>query len=220
MMRIILRNFKFVMIISYFRPSHLGVTDNQKRWLVVGIALNKILVPQIRPFVEQEVEKEYNILKTSNNIHTQISSGRLEKWRKLLKYENINNNDRLPKLSGKRPNYPKFDCKVSSHIDFAKLYLENFMAKFNAFDDHCDASAVLTLLGSVPVFSSVVQTSAGVVRGVRNDWAHCMFSKWDDAKFQQAFADMADIVRKLGLPAKDEAKLLGELNDWETKGKS
>ena len=220
MMRIILRNFKFVMIISYFRPSHLGVTDNQKRWLVVGIALNKILVPQIRPFVEQEVEKEYNILKTSNNIHTQSSSGRLEKWRKLLKYENINNNDRLPKLSGKRPNYPKFDCKVSSHIDFAKLYVENFMAKFNAFDDHCDASAVLTLLGSVPVFSSVVQTSAGVVRGVRNDWAHCMFSKWDDAKFQQAFADMADLVRKLGLPAKDEAKLLGELNDWETKGKS
>ena len=187
---------------------------------MVGIALNKILVPQIRPFVEQEVEKEYNILKTSNNIHTQNYSGRLEKWLKVLKYENINNNGSLPKLSGKRWNYPKFDYKVSTHIDFAKLYVENFMAKFNAFDDHCDASAVLTLLGSVPVFSSVVQTSAGVVRVVRNDWAHCMFSKWDVAKFQQGFADMADLVRKLGLPAKDETKLLGELNDWETKGKS
>ncbi|KAM7451238.1 hypothetical protein ABFA07_001282 [Porites harrisoni] len=37
--------------------SHLGVTDNQKRWLVAGIALNKILVPQIRPFLEQEGNK-------------------------------------------------------------------------------------------------------------------------------------------------------------------
>ena len=219
-MRIILRNFKFVMIVSYFRSSYLGVTDNQKRWLVVGIALNKILVPQIRPFVEQEVEKEYNIQKTSNNIHTQSYSGGLPKWLKDLKFENINNNDSLLKLGGKRWNYPKFDYKVSTHIDFAKLYVANFMAKFNAFDDHCDASAVLTLLGSVPVFSSVVQTSAGVVRVVRNDWAHCMFSKWDVAKFQQGFADMADLVRKLGLPAKDETKLLGELNDWETNGKS
>ena len=208
------------MSLNSFRSSHLGLTDNQKRWLVVGIALNKILVSQIRPFVEREVEKEYNNLKTSNKIHSQSSSARLKTWHKFLKYENINNNDLRPKLSGGRWNYSVFDCKVSSHIDFSKLYVENYMAKFNAFDDHCDASAVLTLLGSVPVFSSVVRTAAGVVKGrVRNDWAHCMFSKWDVAKFQEVFADMADLVQKLGLPAADEAKLLGELNDWETKGK-
>ena len=186
---------------------------------MAGIALNKILVPQIRPFLEQEVEKEYNNLKTTKKIDTQSSRGRLQRWHKSLRYENINNNDHLPKLGSGRWNYSVFDCKVSSHIDFSKLYVEIHMAKFNAFDDHCDASAVLTLLGSVPVFSSVVQTAAGVVRGARNDWAHCVFSKWDLAKFQQVFADMADLVRKLGLPAADEAKLLGELNDWETKGK-
>ena len=186
---------------------------------MAGIALSKILVPQSRPFLEQEVEKEYNNLKTTKKINTQSSSGRLQRWHKFLKYENINNKDLLPKLGGGRWNYSVFDCKVSCHIDFAKLYVENFMAKFNAFDDHCDASAVLTLLGSVPVFSSVVQTAAGVVRGARNDWAHCVFSKWDPAKFQQVFADMADLARKLGLPSADEAKLLGELKDWETKGK-
>ena len=38
---------------------------------------------------------------------------------------------------------------MTSHVDFAKLYVENFMAKFNAFDEHCDASAVLTLCSSV-----------------------------------------------------------------------
>ena len=179
-------------------------------------------MPQIRSFVEQEVDKEYNNLKTSHNIDTQSASGRLKKWHpiRFLKYENINGNSLHPKLPGGKHNYSLFDCRVISHIDFAKLYLENFMAKFNAFDDHCDASAVLTLLGSVPVFSSVVQTAAGVVRGARNDWAHCVFSKWDLAKFQQVFADMAHLVRELGLPAADEAKLLGELNDWETKGKA
>ena len=170
--------------------------------------------------MEQEVDKEYNNLKTTHNIDTQSTSGRLKRHPRSLKYENINGNSLHPKLPGGKHNYSLFDCRVISHIDFAKLYFENFMAKFNAFDDHCDASAVLTLLGNVPVFSSVVQTAAGVVRGARNDWAHCVFSKWDLAKFQQVFADMADLVRKLGLPAADEAKLLGELNEWEKKGKA
>ena len=196
------------------------MTDNQKRWLVFGIALNKILVPQVRPFVEQEVDKEYNKLKTSHNIHTQSTSGRLQRWpaRKFLKYENINGNSLHPKLPGGKYNISLFDCRVLSHIDFAKLYVENFMAKFSAFGDHCDASAVLTLLVGVPVFSTAMQAAAGDVRNVRNDWAHCVFSKWDPVKFQQSFVEMEHLVRVMALPAADETKLLGELKDWETKG--
>jgi len=212
-------NIIFLVSLS-FRSSHLGVTDNQKRWLVVGVALSKILITQIRPFVEREVMKEYNNLKTSHNIHIQTTSGRLQRWppRKFLKYENINGNDALPKLPGGKYNYSLFDCRVLSHVDFARLYVENYMAKFNAFDEHCDASAVLLLLGGVPVFSAVVQASAADVRMARNDWAHCVFSKWDQAKFQQSFIEMEDLVRAMALPAADEGKILGELNDWETKG--
>ena len=62
------------------RSSYLALTDNQKRWLVVGIALNKILIPQIRPFVEQGINTEYNNLKISHNIHSQGPLGRLQKW--------------------------------------------------------------------------------------------------------------------------------------------
>ena len=113
----------------------LSVNDNQKRWLVFGIALNKVLVDQIRPFVEQEVQKDYVNLKTSHGIDTQSTSGRLKNWPTVLKYENINGNDVLPKVAGKY-NYAAFDCRVTSHADFAKLYVENFMAKFNAFDEH------------------------------------------------------------------------------------
>ena len=202
------------------RSSCLGVTDNQKRWLVIGIALNKILIPQIRPFVEQDVNKEYNNLKKSHNIHTQSTSGRLQRWpaRKFLKYENINGNSLHPKLPSGKYNFSLFDCQVLSHIDFAKLYVENFMAKFSVFDDQCDASAVLLLLGGVPVFSAAVQAAASNVRNVRNDWAHCVFSKWDPVKFQQSFVEMEHLVRVMALPAAGEAKLLGELKDWETKG--
>ena len=198
------------------------MTENQKRWLVAGIALNKILIPQIRPFVEQGINTEYNKLKKSHNIHGQSStSGRLQRWpptcRKLLKYENINGNDVHPRHRGKF-NYSLFDCRVMSHVDFARLYVENYMAHFTAFDDQCDASAVLTLLGVVPVFSAPVQTAAGDVRMGRNDWAHGVFRKWDQVKYQQSFIDMEHLVRAMALPAADEGKLLRELKDWETKG--
>ena len=187
---------------------------------MAGIALNKILIPQIRTFVEQDIDKEYNNLKTSHNIHIQSTSGRLARWppRKFLKYENINENDAHPKLSGGRYNYSLFDCRVLSHVDFAKLYVENYMAKFNAFDDHCDASAVLSLLGGMPVFSAAVQAAAGHVQTARNDWAHCVFSKWDPTKFQQSFKEMEHLVRVMALPAAGEGKILGELKDWEAKG--
>ena len=197
------------------------MTDNQKRWLVAEIALNKILTPRIRPFyMEQGVNTEYNNLKASPNIHGQSTSSRLQRWPpgKFLKYENINGNDVHPRLPGGRFDNFLFDCRVTSHVDFARLYVENYMSKFTAFDDHCDASAVLLLLGRVPAFNMAVQTAADVVRTVRNDWAHCVFSKWDQPKFLTSFSEMEQLVRSMALPTTDETKLLGELKDWESKG--
>ena len=115
--------------------------------MVFGIALSKVLAPQLRPFVEQGVQREYGNLQISHSIHTQSSAGRLKNWPTFLRYENINGNSAFPRLSGGKFDYALFDCRVTSHVDFAKLYVENHMAKFNAFDEHCDASAVLTLLG-------------------------------------------------------------------------
>jgi len=136
-----------------------------------------------------------------------------------LKYENINGNDAYPKLPGGRYNYSLFDCRVLSHIDFARLYVENYMAKFNAFDEHCDASAVLSLLGRVPVFPAAVQAAACDVRMARNNWAHCVFGKWDEVKFQQSFMEMEDLVRVMTLSAADEGEIVGELTNWKTNGK-
>jgi len=195
-----------------------GVRDNQKRWLVFGITLNNVLVSQIRPFVELEVQREYGNLQTSHIIHTQSSAGRLKNWLTFLKYENINSNDAKPKLPGGRFNYSLFDCQVTSHVDFAKLYVESHMAKFNAFDEHCDASAVLALLGKVPVFPAAIQSAANDVRQARNAWAHCVFSDWDPVSYQLRFSEMETLVKALALPPIIETNLLGELKDWESKG--
>ena len=92
------------------------------------------------------------------------------------------------------------------------------MAKFNAFGN-CDGSAVLSLLGEVPVFSNATQISAKTVKDdVRNEWAHCDFAEWDPVKFQSCFKEMQQLVQSLGLPVADETKILSELNDWENKG--
>ncbi|XP_015749339.1 PREDICTED: M protein, serotype 49-like isoform X2 [Acropora digitifera] len=196
------------------------MTDNEKRWLVFGIALNKVLIPQIRTFVDQEVIKEYNTLKTSHNIDSQSATSCLEKWPRTLrlKYENINSNNGLPRLRGGKHDFCNFNCNVLTHTDFAKLYLESHMVHFNAFDDHMDASAVLLLLGRVPVFSGTVQAAANSVRKERNDWAHCVFSKWNEDEFQDSFSKMEDLVKAMALNSSDEGKIVGELKDWRNKG--
>ena len=194
------------------------MNDGQKRWLVFGFTVNTILVEKLRTFVEQEIQREYGNLQTSHNIHTQSYRGRLGRYPVALKYENINENDTLPRKPGGKYDYSIFDYRVKSHIDFAKLYVENHMAKFNAFDEHCEASALLALLGKVPVFSAIVQKAADNVRQARNSWVLCEFGKWDQVAFQQGLDKMKELVKELDLAIADKDALLKELEDWEKKG--
>ena len=183
------------------------------RWVVFGIALNHVLLLSIRPVLEQEILKEYNDLKLNHNIDVQTAhsfpSPRYPA-RSGIDYKNINGND--TKLKG------HFDYKVTSHVDFAKLFLQNHMAQFNAFNETCDASAVLSLLARIPVFSVALQNAATVVREARNAWTHCKFTEWDEANFKKRFSDMKNLVKEVGLLPADESKVLTDLNDWETKG--
>ena len=176
-----------------------------------GLALNEVLVKGIRRHVGKQVKKEYENVKTQKGIDSQSKSGRLKKWSFDLKYKSINGNDELPKGHD-------LDYRVTSHVDFAKLYLEWYMAKFNAFDEHCDASAVLNLLGRVPVFSDSVKQAASDVREARNSWAHPAFGDWDSAKFNKCFDDMVQLVKVLGLSRGEH--VVNELNDWKKKGTS
>ena len=110
------------LIFFYSSTNALGnINDSKKRWMVFGLAL-KDLVDQIRSFVEKEVQKDFDNLKTSHGIDSQSSSGRLKKWSSIfLKYENINGNDAVPKLPHGKFNYAAFDCRVMSHVDYASV---------------------------------------------------------------------------------------------------
>jgi len=195
-----------IILLNLLLGDAMNISEDQKRWLVIGIAFNK-LVPHIRPFVEQSLQGEYQRLRSSHNIHVQTTPGILRRHPKNLKYENVNNNINHKLPSGKF-DFSKFDYKVTSHVDFAKLYVKSFTAKFSALDGKCDGSAVLLLLGDVPVFSPATQASAKTVREhVRNEWAHCNFTDWDAAKFQSCFQEMQQLVQTIGLPIADEIRL-------------
>ena len=122
-----------------------------------------------------------------------------------MKYENINGNDTKSRIH--------FDYKVTSHVDFAKLFLQNYMAKFNAFNQTCDASAVLILLGRIPMFNAALQTAANTVREGRNAWGHCNFTEWNEANFTKRFDEMKQLATGVGLPAADESKIYAP--PWE-----
>ncbi|KAJ7378774.1 hypothetical protein OS493_021360 [Desmophyllum pertusum] len=48
------------------------LADNQKRWVVCGITLNRLLLPVLRDFAGREITKHYASSKTSSGIDTQV----------------------------------------------------------------------------------------------------------------------------------------------------
>ncbi len=180
------------------------------------------MTPSIRGKLDQEILKEYEDLKIKHGIDVQTThSFPVSKYptRNGMKYENINGNDtKLKPPHFKSYDYSNFDYKVTSHVDFAKLFLQSHMAKFNAFNESCDASAVLNLFGRIPVFTAALKNAANVVREGRNAWGHCNFTDWNKTKFSKRFDDMEQLVTELRLSPADEAKVLADLMDWKNKG--
>ena len=210
--------FQVLCLFCRCRSSLTRLTDNKKRWTVFGIALNHVLVPSIRSILEQEILKEYNDLKSKHGIDVQtIHTFPVPKYpkRDVMKYENINGNDtKLKPPHYKKFDYSKFDYKVTSHVDLVKLFLPSHMAKLKAFDKTCDASAVLNLVGKIPVFSAALQNAANIVREGRNAWAHCNFSEWTEANFKTRFDEMKQLIIEVGLlPHANIPKILSELRD-------
>ena len=113
--------FKFIFAVSTF-----DLGDKQKRWVVIGICLNRLLLPVLRDFTGQEISKHYTSLKSSNRIDTQAFSSHLTHDGTLkLNYSSINNNWATFKRKERL-----YDYKVTTDVDLAKLYLEPHMAKF------------------------------------------------------------------------------------------
>ena len=201
------------------------VSDEEKRWIVVGIAMNKVAAPVLRDAVKQGMDTNYvNLDRHCQLLHRPctlktLTHGvvRADPILKNLKFQNINNNHLVHGVCN-------YNFNIYSSVDLAKLYLPGYLAQFSAFDESLDMTAILRLLGfknymPAPVFSSLTQVSADDVReNVRNKWGHVDFTEWTDALFNDCFDKLKTLVRSLGLVAGLEKDTLDQLADWQTKG--
>ena len=201
------------------------VSDEEKRWIVVGIAMNKVAAPVLRDAVKQGMDTNYANLNrhcqllTPPCTLTTLTHGLVQTDPILqnLKFQNINNNHLVHGVCN-------YNFNIDSSLDLAKLYLPGYLAQFSAFDESLHMTAILRLLGfrnymPAAVFSPHSHASADDVKdNVRNKWGHVDVNEWTDALFNDCFDKLKTLVRSLGLTADVEKKALDQLYDWQTKG--
>ena len=203
------------------------VSDEEKRWIVVGIAMKKVAAPLLRDAIKQGMDANYaNLERHCQLLHPPctlktLTHGvvRADPIFKNLKFQNINSNHLVHGVCNHNFN-------INSSVDLAKLYLPGYPARFSAFDESLDMTATLRLLGfknsmqlPATVFSPHIQASADDVReNVRNKWGHVDVTEWTDALFNDCFDKLKTLVRSLGLTAGVEKNTVDQLDDWQTKG--
>ena len=200
------------------------VSDEEKRWIVVGIAMNKVVAPVLRDVIKAGMDTHYDDLDKHLTPSCTLKTltyhyANTDPHLKKLKFQNVNNNSVLHGSDKKN-----YSFTINSSVDLAKIYLPNHLAMFSAFDESMDMTAILNLLGisyyqPKAIFSALTQTFADDVRrNVRNKWDHFDVIEWSDTFFDDCFAKLEALVRSLGLTARKEKKTLEDLYDWQTKG--
>ena len=198
--------------------------DNEKRWLVVAVALVDVVAPVLRDFIVKEMPTHYSTLdgsphKLSTLTHAQVKSD--PDWKKLIpNFETINNNHLVAPGVPNRKSL--FSYKICNAVELAKLYLPKHLACFSAFDDSLDLTAMLNILGyspsSGPIFPMKAEAD-DVRKNVRNKWGHCNLKEWDQGFYDDCFKKLGALVTSLKLANADEKKILDQLKEWKTKGK-
>ncbi|XP_028408709.1 uncharacterized protein LOC114531271, partial [Dendronephthya gigantea] len=196
-----------------------AVGDNERRWVIVGICLNKVLTPALREVIGNEIPKWYQSLLPPPHEIDKQTLGRHKKnlapSTLKLNYESINNN-----RTNHKSFVNKYDYAVKDAVSLAKLFLKPFMANFSGFDDTMDTSAALSLVAEAqPFHASGASGMARKVRSdIRNEWAHCNFAHWIDVVYQAALKDMETLINQVNLTPSKRKEMLDDLVDWKEKG--
>ena len=172
----------------------------------------------LRKNIEPEINKIYRNLVSNESIHTQTYVQYMKKYPRgrgyILNYDAINNNK-----AAHRSQISLYDYNVKSTVEFSKLFLPTHMAHYSAFDESCDASAILGLIININGFPANVKKIAEDIRkNIRNPWAHCNIPEWDGIKYQSCFQIMEKMIRNLGLQPADEAQHIQNLHFWRMTG--
>ena len=194
------------------------VSDEERRWVVVGICLNKTLTPALRKVLSNEIPKWHqSLVKPPIEIDKQTSGKHVKNLppsTMKLNYESINNNvvHKSTKL---------YDYAVKDPLSLAKLFMKPFMVKFTGFDHTMDTSAVLSVISEAqPFIASGAAVLAKKVRSdIRNEWAHCDFSQWTEPVFLSALDDIESLVKAVGLITAVEKNCLDDIDNWRNNGK-
>ena len=192
-----------------------NVSDEEKRWVVVGICIHKILTPALRKVLGNEIPKWYQTLvKPPTEIDKQTPGKfvkNLPPSSMKLNYDSINNNTVHKSVKM---------YAVKDPLSLAKLFVKPYMASFTGFDHTMDSSAVLSVMCEAqPFITCGADVLAKKVRSdVRNEWAHCNFSRWTEPNFQSAINDMESMVKKAGLTVVEEKLVLDDLDIWKKNG--
>ena len=190
----------------------------EKRWLVVGICLSKVLTPAMRRVIGQEMHQLYqNMVLPPTCIHSQTLSSylkRLPPSTVRLNYVNINNN-------ATQSSYHSYDYCVKDELSLAKLFVKPFMSSFTGFDETLDSSAALSILCVAPnfVYDGINIIASDVRDLVRNEWGHCKFATWTEAYYQNCFQLMEKLIKRLNLTEASKKDVLKDLQEWRNRGK-
>ena len=87
------------------------------------------------------------------------------------------------------------------------------MCPFNTGDCLIEVTALTGLTVCIILFL-VFQIRSDI----RNEWAHCNLSTWNNLKYLDSFQKMNRLVKNMNLAPADEARILAELSKWELNG--
>ena len=193
-----------------------SISNEERRWVVIGVCLTKVLTPALRNILATEIPNWHQVLcQPPTEIDKQVYGRhkiQLNPSTLDLNYKNINNNHTLRSPRA-------FNYAVTDSLSLAKLFVLPFMSKFTGFDQTMDISAVLSVICEAAPFIGAAAHSKTVRSDIRNEWAHCNFANWTEAKFVAAFQSMETLLKNVNLSPQDEQKLCDELNGWKDKGK-
>jgi hypothetical protein len=174
-----------------------------------------VLTPALRNVLATEIPKWHQILcQSPTKIDKQVFGRHQTKLHPStlnLNYKSINNNGPPLKPSA-------FDYEVKDPLSLAKLFFIPSMSKFTGFDETMDISAVLSVICEAAPFVGAAAHAKTVRSNIRNEWAHCNFANWTEAKFKAAFQSMKTLLKNMNLSPEEEQKLCDELNGWKSKG--
>ena len=194
------------------------VSDEQRRWMVVGICLTKVLTPALRNVLDKQMPIYYQgLLLSPYEINKQTVSKHMKnpsshsKFK--LNYESINGNFTTHKSS-----HHNYDYAVKDPVSLAKLFMKQFMASFTGFDQTMDTSAALSVIAEAPPFHGSSGIAKKIRSDVRNEFAHCDFSHWTDVNYQAALKDIESLIKSVNLTPVEKKQTLEDLDGWKQKG--